>query len=216
MIDQPDPYRVLGVDYGAAPEAISAAYRGLARSHHPDVSQDPGAEHRMAEINAAWSLLRDPRRRAAYDRDHGIADGMRGGRPDNPLAALGQHANGGHHAAVDPTAREPGRPVAPDRPQQVVWRRGPDGEGAAGPPPGNPRGSVLPFGRHIGWSLGEVARVDPGYLQWLAARPDGRPYRAEIEALIGPLLGGADGRGADRGADRGAGREQAPRWRNRR
>lgn len=77
----------------------------------------------------------------------------------------------------------------------MTWRRGPNGEGAAGPPPGRPKGSVLPFGRHIGWSLGEIARVDPGYLQWLAARPDGVPYRTEIETILAPLLRTADGRG---------------------
>jgi hypothetical protein len=66
----------------------------------------------------------------------------------------------------------------------VAWRRGPLGEGAAGPPPGPRHGSVLPFGRHIGWSLGEIARVDPGYLVWLRDRNEGEPYRAEIAQLL--------------------------------
>jgi hypothetical protein len=43
---------------------------------------------------------------------------------------------------------------------------------------------VLPFGRHVGWSIGEIARVDPGYLAWLEARPEGKPYIAEIDALL--------------------------------
>ena len=59
-----------------------------------------------------------------------------------------------------------------------------DGTGGAGPPPGRPSGSVLGFGRHIGWSMGEIARVDPGYLEWLSARPEGQPYVAEIDALL--------------------------------
>ena len=59
-----------------------------------------------------------------------------------------------------------------------------DGTGGAGPPPGRPSGSVLDFGRHVGWSLGEIARFDPGYLVWLAERPDGAPYREEIDALL--------------------------------
>ena len=62
-----------------------------------------------------------------------------------------------------------------------------DGTGAAGDPPGHPSGSVLPFGRHIGWSLGEIARVDPGYLLWLAERPEGGRYRDEINAILGRL-----------------------------
>ena len=64
------------------------------------------------------------------------------------------------------------------------WARERDGTGGAGPAPGRPQGSVLDFGRHVGWSLGEVARVDPGYLDWLAARPDGRRYATEIDAVL--------------------------------
>jgi len=59
-----------------------------------------------------------------------------------------------------------------------------DGTGGAGAPPGRPSGSVLDFGRHIGWSLGEIARVDPGYLQWLAERPEAEPYLDEIDAIL--------------------------------
>ena len=62
-----------------------------------------------------------------------------------------------------------------------------DGTGAAGQPPGRPSGSVLPFGRHVGWSIGEIARVDPGYLLWLAERPEGVRYRDEINRLLASL-----------------------------
>ena len=60
----------------------------------------------------------------------------------------------------------------------------PDGTGAAGPPPGRPSGSVLGFGRHLGWSIGEVARADPGYLVWLEERREGRPYLEEIDRTL--------------------------------
>ena len=59
-----------------------------------------------------------------------------------------------------------------------------DGTGGAGPAPGRPSGSLLDFGRHIGWSLGEIARVDAGYLVWLADRPEGEPYRDEIDDIL--------------------------------
>jgi curved DNA-binding protein CbpA len=59
-----------------------------------------------------------------------------------------------------------------------------NGVGAAGPAPGRPWGSVLDFGRHLGWSLGEIARVDPGYLEWLEGKSEGRPYLDEIDALL--------------------------------
>lgn len=58
------------------------------------------------------------------------------------------------------------------------------GDGAAGPPPGNPSGSVLTFGRYAGWSLGEIARTDLEYLEWLDRMPIGRTYQSEIDALL--------------------------------
>jgi hypothetical protein len=66
----------------------------------------------------------------------------------------------------------------------IEWRNAPDGTGGAGAPPGHPSGSILPFGRFIAWSIGEVARYDPGYLEWLDQRPEGRPYRDEITAVL--------------------------------
>jgi hypothetical protein len=62
--------------------------------------------------------------------------------------------------------------------------RAPDGLGAAGPPPGNPSGSVLNFGRYAGWSLGEVGRSNLEYLEWLDRMPIGRPYRDEIDVIL--------------------------------
>jgi hypothetical protein len=62
--------------------------------------------------------------------------------------------------------------------------RSADGLGAAGPPPGNPSGTVLGFGRYDGWSLGEIARRDIDYIEWLDRMPIGRPYRDEIDVLL--------------------------------
>ncbi len=62
--------------------------------------------------------------------------------------------------------------------------RASDGTGAADPPPGNPSGSVLNFGRYAGWSLGEIARKDLEYLEWLERMPIGRLYRGEIDAIL--------------------------------
>ena len=50
--------------------------------------------------------------------------------------------------------------------------------------PATPSGSVLTFGRHKGWSIGEIARVDPGYLEWLELRPEGRPHLKEIDETL--------------------------------
>jgi curved DNA-binding protein CbpA len=46
-------------------------------------------------------------------------------------------------------------------------------------------GRVLEFGRFAGWSIPEVARSDPNYLEWLARTPNGRRYQGEIEDALG-------------------------------
>lgn len=53
-----DPHSVLGVGRDAPPEAVTAAYRRLAKRWHPDRARGPEAVSRMAEINAAYDLLR--------------------------------------------------------------------------------------------------------------------------------------------------------------
>lgn len=63
-----DAYEVLQVQPSAVPGVIEAAYRALARLHHPDLSEQPEAVKAMAELNAAYNTLRDPEQRAAYDR----------------------------------------------------------------------------------------------------------------------------------------------------
>ena len=59
-----------------------------------------------------------------------------------------------------------------------------EGHGAAGPPPGNPSGTVLKFGRYMGWSIGEIARTDLEYLEWLDRMSIGRAYRDEIDQVL--------------------------------
>jgi DnaJ-class molecular chaperone len=63
----------------------------------------------------------------------------------------------------------------------------PSGHGAAGPPPGNASGSILDFGRYSGWSIGEIARHDPDFLEWLYRTPTGRPYTGEIDRTLTAL-----------------------------
>jgi DnaJ-class molecular chaperone with C-terminal Zn finger domain len=159
-----DPYAILGVDRSAGDQAIAAARRRLARTYHPDVAGE-AASGQMMRVNAAYDRIRDRRRRAAYAveeaEDRGIVADSRGGTP-----ARQEDTRSGPAAT--------GLDWAPRR----------DGTGGAGPPPGRPSGSVLPFGRHIGWSVGEVARADPGYLVWLEDRREGRPHVDEIDRVL--------------------------------
>ncbi|BAS10881.1 chaperone protein DnaJ [Arthrobacter sp. Hiyo4] len=77
MTTQPDYYDVLRVRPSASQQEISRAYRALMRTHHPDLDggatggATPGRDLSRAEllqIMQAFSVLRDPVRRAAYDR----------------------------------------------------------------------------------------------------------------------------------------------------
>ncbi|HZQ32189.1 MAG TPA: DnaJ domain-containing protein [Mycobacterium sp.] len=68
-----DPYSVLGVSHSATNAEITHAYRRRLREHHPDLRGDhptADADERLRQIVDAYALLRDPRRRAAYDRGH--------------------------------------------------------------------------------------------------------------------------------------------------
>ena len=63
-----DYYESLGVARDASADEIRRAYRTLARKHHPDVNKEQGAEDRFKEISEAYEVLRDPEKRARYDR----------------------------------------------------------------------------------------------------------------------------------------------------
>ena len=62
-----DYYQTLGVERGADEKEIRATYRKLARKHHPDVDKSAGAEERFKQINEAYEVLVDPKKRARYD-----------------------------------------------------------------------------------------------------------------------------------------------------
>lgn len=171
-----DPYAILGVARGSGDATIAAAHRALARQFHPDIAGE-GATARMMRINAAFDAIRTSARRIAFDGlEHWQATPGRDDHDDRD-----EH---GHFPGE-------GRPTSPASPttnaQGTIRTRSRserDGTGGAGPPPGRPSGSVLGFGRHVGWSIGEIARVDPGYLEWLSERREGRPYLAEIAATL--------------------------------
>jgi curved DNA-binding protein len=67
-LEYKDYYQALGVAKKASPEEIQKAYRKLARKLHPDVNKSDGAEARFKEINEAYEVLKDPDKRARFDR----------------------------------------------------------------------------------------------------------------------------------------------------
>ena len=60
-------YDILGVSRSASQDEIQSAYRRLARTYHPDVNKDPGAEERFKDISEAYDVLSDPDQRRRYD-----------------------------------------------------------------------------------------------------------------------------------------------------
>lgn len=86
-----DFYQTLGVARQADEAEIRRAYRQLAKQHHPDLNGgDAAADARFKAINEAYEVLRDPQKRALYDR-YGAAAFQGGGRgaADSPFGGMG-------------------------------------------------------------------------------------------------------------------------------
>lgn len=76
-----DYYEVLGLSKGASADEIKKGYRSKAKELHPDRNtSDPSAESKFKEANEAYDVLKDPERKAAYDRfGHAAFEGGMGG-----------------------------------------------------------------------------------------------------------------------------------------
>lgn len=80
--DGMDYYALLGVERSSPPEAITHAYRRLAREYHPDLHpQDAEADTRFKQINEAYRVLSDPEKREQYDQQ------LTGSQPTSPSTA---------------------------------------------------------------------------------------------------------------------------------
>src|SRR5262245_39458238 len=81
-----DYYEVLGVRKDVDEKELKGAFRKLAKQYHPDANPgDKTAEHKFKEINEAYDVLKDPQKKAAYDRfGHAAFEGGMGGRPGGP------------------------------------------------------------------------------------------------------------------------------------
>jgi DnaJ-class molecular chaperone len=71
-----DPYQVLGVSKSASEAEVKSAYRKLAKKLHPDANKhDPKAASRFAELNAAYEIVGDDKKRKAFDNGEIDAEG---------------------------------------------------------------------------------------------------------------------------------------------
>ncbi|KAI1381906.1 hypothetical protein F4677DRAFT_400167 [Hypoxylon crocopeplum] len=81
-----DPYKALGVGKSATAADIKKAYYGLAKKYHPDTNKDPSAKDKFGEIQSAYEILSDPKKKEQYDQ----------------FGAAGFDPNGGPQPGGDP------------------------------------------------------------------------------------------------------------------
>ena len=160
MSQLPDHYRTLQVDPEADPEIITAAFRVLARRLHPDRDITGVEEYRMAELNRAYSVLRDPAQRRQYDAERTLLQPMGPGTEADAPRRGGLAARWNNGADADAEASVQGEPGSTE--------------------------ARLNFGRFAGMTLREIAAQDTEYLRWLARHSSGLRYRTEIERILGP------------------------------
>jgi curved DNA-binding protein CbpA len=193
-----DPHDVLGVARGASPTAIKAAWRRLARQHHPDLTGDDPAASRvatrlMAEINDAYaSLTRDERNGTAKGSRHAAGvefeqtSPRRGGpprpRPTRPVTGRVDTTETFRPRNQTTTRPSPLTGQAPPRsdrslrePLRASHPTGPLQRARARNfrPPPRPSleeslAFVVPFGKFHGHRLDEIADFEPSYIDWLA------------------------------------------------
>ena len=196
-----DPYAVLDVRHDATPDELKGRWRELAREHHPDRAGDDIEERerlttRMARINAAYDVLRDPVRRARYDSTPGArrtryadqaSSGEGGGPPPPPPSrpVTARFDTSASFKTRNATLDGSGTPLRGQGP--VDWREYRNGPDLRASKPNGPvhrktsarqtvvptledaRSTVLGFGRFHGRTLGEVADREPTYLDWIAS-----------------------------------------------
>lgn len=162
MSRPPDYYRILMVDPEADPEVITAAFRVLARRLHPDRDITGVEEFRMAELNRAYGVLRDPEKRQKYDAERRLT-------PVGPGTDADEEAPRPGGLAARWNAVEEARTASP-RPTTMAGHD-----------------ARLDFGRYAGMTLREVASQDLEYLRWLARHSSGLRFRHDIERILRDL-----------------------------
>ena len=180
-------------DAGGGPEAaarmttLNAAWEVL---RDPDRRAGYDAERHRADlgIRAAWTSPARPAAAPSADStppgSPTAATGDAPGQPTDPPWPEGDLARARAPRAETTSPHWTSGRSSAGSGYDPSTMRTPQGEGAAGPPPGNPSGSVLNFGRYAAWSLGEIARRDLEYLEWLDRAPIGRQYQAELDQLL--------------------------------
>ncbi len=197
-----DPHDVLGVPIGSGAVEIRSAWRRLARANHPDLTADDPvavqqATMRMAEINAAYELLRrslDGRSvgeaadgdAAAWGTSADATSGRRSGpprpRPTRPVTGRvdmsdsfrPRNSTSGPAPTHAGSPRQRGEPVEAEPPRAsdpngpLERRRMRSFRRPPRPSLAEARAVEIVFGKFHGHRLGEIAAFEPSYIDWLA------------------------------------------------
>jgi curved DNA-binding protein len=206
-----DYYEILGVPKTATPKEIKAAFRRLARKHHPDVNPgDAAAEARFKEINEANEVLSDPEKRKRYDtygpQWEQYEQWERAGRPGAPPfgQGAGQPFDGGagqpevEYRTVSPEDLEDlfgeGQPFS-DFFHDMFGGRAAGARGGAARPPGPRRGADLEAETDV-----TLEEVSGGTTRTLEIEQSGGSTR-RVQVLIPPgIADGARVRAAGQGS----------------
>ncbi len=89
MASKRDYYEILGVEKSASADQIKSAYRKMALKYHPDKNKEKDAEAKFKEINEAYQILSDPKKKQAYDQFGHAAFSAQGGPASGWDAASG-------------------------------------------------------------------------------------------------------------------------------
>jgi curved DNA-binding protein CbpA len=97
MQNNKDLYRLLGLPTEASEDDIQRAHRKLVREYHPDANpEDPRAEERFKEIQQAYEVLSDDKKRREYDKTLYTSSVEASGRPDTRAAGTKTGGGAGH------------------------------------------------------------------------------------------------------------------------
>ncbi|KZP32242.1 hypothetical protein FIBSPDRAFT_722904 [Athelia psychrophila] len=88
-----DPYKVLDVGKDASAAEVKKKYFSLARKYHPDTNPDESAREKFVEIQDAYEVLKDEKKRASYDQ-YGSASQQQGFDPSSPFGGQGGFGGG--------------------------------------------------------------------------------------------------------------------------
>jgi curved DNA-binding protein CbpA len=118
MTEHSNPYAVLGVTPTATPAEITHAFRAKLRSLHPDTRSAAVGDAELRDVLAAYGQLRDPDRRAEYDRAAPVAPTPRPPRDPDPASSVPTPTNPIGPVKIPVTYR---RADPPPRAARPLW-----------------------------------------------------------------------------------------------